>query len=148
MSREVQMEMIKGHFHSFLFSLTLTLSRQSGFTSFHISVHKRIIYCTIPERYSLNYRKWQKETANHCWFTLGIHENNASSGTKASQLKTFLLSSVFIVGVQSEYRMTRQSHIKVFNHAVMKGNLGHDSLLRGLKQQERSCKGHLGPGLY
>lgn len=37
--------------------------------------------------------------------------------------------------------MTEQSHIKGFNHVVMKENLAHDKFLGDLMQEKWSCNG-------
>lgn len=120
-------------------------SQQSEWvTSINISVNKRIVY--NPWVLQPQLQKMSEQDAKHCWFLFGIHENNVFSGTKAIRLN-ILLSSLFIADLQSEYWMTGQSHIRGFNHVVMKGNLAHDKLLRGLKQEEWSCDGCLVPGL-
>lgn len=68
-----------------------------------------------------------EQAAKHRWLSFGIHENNVFSGTEAIKLN-ILLSLLFKVGLQSEYWMMGQSHIRGFNHVVMKGNLAHDKL--------------------
>lgn len=84
-----------------------------------------IIYSPwVPQPQS---QKMSEQAAKHCCFSFGIHENNVFSGTKAILLN-ISLSLLFIVDSQSEYWMTRQSHIRSFNHVVMKGNLAHDKL--------------------
>lgn len=123
------------------FFLTLIPSRQSRSTSIKISTNKRIIY--NPWELQPQLQK-MSETSCKTLFSFGIHEKNAFSG-KAIQLN-ILLSSPSIVVLQSERWMTRQSHIRYFNHVVMKGNLAHDKLLWGLKQEQRSCNGRLVPG--
>lgn len=75
-----------------------------------------------------------EQAAEHSQLSFGIHENNAFSGTGAIPLK-ILLSSLFMADLKSEKCMTGQSHMRAFNHVVMKGNLAHDELLRGLKQE-------------
>ena len=66
-----------------------------------------------------------EQAAKHHCFSFCIHENNAFSGTNGIQLN-ILLPSLFKVDSQSEYWMTGQSHIRGFNHVVMKGHLAHD----------------------
>lgn len=81
-----------------------------------------------------------ERAAKRCWFSFIIHEDNAP---KVIQ-QTFLPSLLF--GGDSEYWMTGQSHIRGFNHVVMKGNLSYDTLLRGLKQKKEAAYGSV-PGL-
>lgn len=80
-----------------------------------------------------------EQAAEHSRLSFGIHENNAFSATGAIPLK-ISLSSLFTADLKSEKWMTGQSHTRGFNHVVMKGNLAHDELLRGLEQEEWSSK--------
>ena len=78
-----------------------------------------------------------EQAAEHSWLSFGIHENNAFSGTRAIPLK-ISLSSLFIADLKSEWQ--GKVTFRGFNHVVMKGNLAHDELLRGLKQEEWSSE--------